>query len=148
MAVAEGIFPNAKLAIARGQLDWNTADIRAVLINEDVDAPDLDVDQYLSAVSSGARSNAVALTNKVASIDGRYVELDHDPVEFTNVAEIATGNNRYEGLLFYVYNASEASALLVAYLRGTGSSGSVTNLPVLPNGGNIRFTPNDYLLRI
>lgn len=113
-----------------GQLNLDTADIRIILRDEGADALNL-ADQDLADITAGARiavSTAVANTTVGTAATGAF---DHDNFTFTSVS-----GNSVESLDYYNHTGTESTSQLIVNL----DDGSITGLPVTPNGGNIIWT--------
>lgn len=121
--MANALYNKGRQGFLEGAIDWDTDDIRAIL----VDAADYTVDvanhDNLDDVPAGARvSVSGSLTGKTVT-DG---VADAADVTFTAV----TGDPS-EALVIYKHTGTESTSRLIAYLdTGTG-------LPVTPNGGNV-----------
>lgn len=124
--MATKMYVNALLAMMKGDIDLDTADVRCIAI----DAADYTFDQlhdFLDDVPAPARvSTSAALTGQVCSISGTEARFDaNDPV-LTGV----TGD-QFEAVIFYIHDggADSARRLLCYVDSGTG-------LPFTPSGGN------------
>jgi hypothetical protein len=118
------VYPKAKEALLLGDLAWDTADVRVVL----VDLADYTFDsshQFLSSVPAGARVavTAAGLANKT----GVSGVADADNVGFGNVS-----GDPSEALILYDHTGgADGARRLIAFLD------TATGLPVTPNGGAI-----------
>jgi len=128
------LYAKGREGFLDGTIDWDTDDIRAILI----DAADYTVDlanhQFLSSVAGAARvATSAALTGKTKT-DG---VADADDVLFLSV----TGDPS-EAVILYKHTGSDATARLIAYLD------TATGFPVTPVGGNIIVTWDNGANRI
>lgn len=124
-------FPKGREAFAKGQVDWTSATIKAVLINTTSSdgagnyyTPD-DSHQYLSSVTAGARiGTATALSTKTATLG----ILDADDLTFSSVTSSYTA----DAIVIYKEDGGGESSSPLLMLISTA-----TGLPVTPTGGNI-----------
>ena len=106
-----------------GSIDWDTDDIRAILIDTDDYTVDLESHDNLDDIPAGARvAVSGALTGKTVT-DG---VADADDIMF-----IAVTGDQSEALVLYKHTGVESTSRLIAYID------SATGLPVTPNGGDI-----------
>jgi hypothetical protein len=121
--LASALYDKGREGFLDGSIDWDTDDIRIIL----VDAADYTVNtathDFLDDVPSGARvATSGALSGKTVTAG----VADANDVTFTAV----TGDPS-EAIVIYKHTGNEATARLIAYIdTGTG-------LPVTPNGGDI-----------
>lgn len=121
--MASALYDKGREGFLDGSIDWDTDDIRIIL----VDAADYTVNtathDFLDDVPSGARvATSGALSGKTVTAG----VADANDVTFTAV----TGDPS-EAIVIYKHTGNEATARLIAYIdTGTG-------LPVTPNGGDI-----------
>ena len=102
----------AKEAIAKGQLNWETADIRVALSTGFVF--DVDADRYLSA-----------MTNECAGVSySRKILTGNSVVRVPGAVEMRADSTTWTGAYFgtpdvavvYVYNALDSLALIIGVL--------------------------------
>lgn len=126
--MANALFPRWKQALleftANNDLDGQTVKVALVTAGYTYSAGD----QYYSSVSASVVGTPQTIGNKTFT-NGIF---DGDDVVFTAV----TGS-QVVALVIYIDTGSAATSPLVAFID-TG----VTNLPVLPNGGDITITWN------
>lgn len=104
------LYNLARQKFAQGVINWNSDDIRAILVSASY-TPNQDTHEWLSDISSGNRiGSAVALTNKTSVLG----VLDADDVTFTSVP----GGTDVWAVALYKHNVSESAAALIAYLDG------------------------------
>lgn len=121
--MANALYNKAKQAFLAADIDLESDDIRAILIDT-ADYTFSAAHQYLSSVGASARvAVSSALSSKTVT-DGVFDAAD---VTWSSV----TGDQS-EAIVLYKHTGSDATAALIAYLD-TFSSG----MPVTPNGGNI-----------
>lgn len=121
--MANTLYDKGRQGFLEGAIDWDTDDIRVILI----DAADYTVDaanhDNLDDVAGAARvAVSGALTGKTVT-NG---VADADDVTFTSVS-----GDPVEAIVIYKHTGTESTSRLIAYLD------SGTGLPVTPNGGNI-----------
>ena len=126
--MANALYPKWKQALleftANNDLDGQTVKVALVTAGYTYSA----ANQYYSSVSASVVGTPQTLSNKTFT-DGVF---DADDVNFTAV----TGA-QVVALVIYIDTGSAATSPLVAFID-TG----VSNLPVLPNGGDIAVTWN------
>ena len=126
--MANALYPKWKQALleftANNDLDGQTVKVALVTAGYTYSAGD----QYYSSVSASVVGTPQTIGNKTFT-NGIF---DGDDVVFTAV----TGS-QVVALVIYIDTGSAATSPLVAFID-TG----VTNLPVLPNGGDISITFN------
>lgn len=123
-------------ALANKEIDWDTDDIRALLISPDY-TPDFDAHEDLADVVSGDRYGAgpeaaVAIPSRsIVEVAGVIVELRGGAVTFPSVA---------------IHEAQDVVSILVYYHTGVESTSILLALDTLsgdvtPDGNNIVWTP-------
>ena len=115
-------FVNSYLTQAANQVDFDTDDIRLILVDNADYTVNLTTHDFLDDVAVAARVATVALTGE--SVSGRT--FDANDATFTAV----TGDPS-ESLVLYKHTGTESTSRLIAYID------TATNLPVTPNGGDI-----------
>jgi hypothetical protein len=121
--VANALYDKGREGFLDGSIDWDTNDIRIILIDEADDTIDLATDDNLDDRAAGSRvATSGALTTKTAT-NG---VADADDVTFSTV----TGDPS-ESIDGYKNTGTESTARLIFNID------TATGLPVTPNGGNI-----------
>lgn len=118
-------------AFAKGDIAWDSDDIRAIFVDTDDYTPDQGVDEYLSDIAGGARvaTSGSTLANKSAT-DGVCDADDH--------TISAVSGDEFEGIVLYKHTGTEGTSILIAFID------NYSGLPCTPNGGNITVAwPND-----
>lgn len=118
-------FKNSYLTQAANQVDFDTDDIRIILVDAADYTVNLTTDDFLDDVPAGARVATVALTGE--SVSGRT--FDANDATFSAV----TGDPS-EAIVIYKHTGTESTSRLIAYID------TATGLPVTPNGGDITVT--------
>lgn len=125
--MANQLFNKARERFLTAALNWNTADVRALLIDVGAGGSEYTFNaahEYLNSVPVGARrAGPIALTSKAAT-DGAASAAN---VTFTSVAAGAA----IEGIILYVHTGTDSTSVLIAYID------TATGLPITPNGGDI-----------
>jgi len=121
--MANAMYDKGREGFLDGSIDWDTDDIRCILVDTDDYSVDLAVHDNLDDVPSGARvAVSGALTGKTVAAG----VADADDVTFSSV----TGDQS-EAIVIYKHTGTESTSRLIAYID------SATGLPVTPNGGDI-----------
>ncbi|MBA7692617.1 hypothetical protein ES703_101184 [subsurface metagenome] len=122
--MANELYDAGREGFLDGSIDWDTDDIRAILIDVADYTVDLAADDNLDDIPAAARvAVSGPLTGKTVT-DG---VADADDVTFSEV----TGDE-CEALVLYKHTGTESTSRLIAYID------SATGLPVTPNGGDIK----------
>jgi hypothetical protein len=121
--MSNALYDKGRQGFLEGAIDWDTDDIRVILIDAADYTVDLATHDNLDDVPSGARvATSGALSGKTVT-DG---VADASDVTLTSV----TGDPS-EALVIYKHTGTESTSRLIAYIdTGTG-------LPVTPNGADI-----------
>ena len=127
--MANELYDKARQGFLDGSIDWDTDDIRAILIDTDDYTVDLESHDNLDDIPAAARvAVSGALTGKTVT-NG---VADADDVTFSAV----TGDE-CEAIVLYKHTGTESTSRLIAYID------SATGLPVTPNGGSIEVLWSD-----
>jgi hypothetical protein len=118
------LYDKGREGFLDGSIDWDTDDIRAILVDTGAYTAVQATDDFLADIAGGAR---IATSSALASKTVTSGVADAADVTFTAV----TGAS-IEAVVLYKHTGSDATARLIAYID-TASSG----LPVTPNGGDI-----------
>jgi hypothetical protein len=121
--VANALYDLGRESFLKGEISWNTNNIKAVLVDTGLYTPNLVTDQFLSSIAAGARvATSANLTGKTTAAG----VADADDVTFTAV----TGAS-IEAVVLYQDTGSPATSRLIGYID------TATGLPVTPSGGDI-----------
>jgi hypothetical protein len=113
--------------------NWESGDIRAILVDHGVDTPVPNTDANLSAITAGARVAVSAnLGTKTSVLSGNTLTQSAANTTFTAVTGASC-----ESILLYGHTGTDTTSLLLVFFD-TG----VTGLPVTPNGGDITIQWN------
>lgn len=120
--MASVIYPKAKEALLKGDLDLEAGVVRAVLIDTGVYTYNVDHDNY-DDLSGVVGSESGALASKTFT-GGTFDAAD---ITFTGV----TGNT-VEAIVLFLDTGNPANDKLIAYIDSASSG-----LPLTPNGGDV-----------
>lgn len=121
--MANALYGKGREGFLDGSIDWDTDNIKVVLVDTDDYSVDIDVHDNLDDVAAGAR---VATSGNLASKTVTLGVADAADVTFSSV----TGDQS-EALVIYKDSGVESTSRLIAYID------TATGLPVTPNGGDI-----------
>lgn len=121
--MADGLYDKGREGFLDGSIDWDTDDIRAILIDAADYTVNLATDEDLADIAGAAR---VATSGNLASKTVTGGVADAADVTWSSV----TGDIS-EAVVIYQHTGVESTSRLIAYID------SATNLPVTPNGGDI-----------
>lgn len=133
MTTTNSLYNYGRQGFLDGSIDWDTHDIKAVLVDL-VDYTHDPNHMFLSSVDSGAR---VATSSNFTSKTVASGIADADDITFSSV----TGDS-CEALIIYRDTGNEATSELIMYVD------DAVGLPVNPNGGNINVTWSDGASKI
>lgn len=126
MAVGNALYDKGREGFLDGSIDWDTDNIKAVLVDDAVYAvtlTKLQTHSFLSDIPSGARiATSGNLTNKTKTSG----IADSDDTLFSAV----TGTS-VEGIALYKDTGTASTSRLIAWID------TATGLPVTPNGSDI-----------
>lgn len=121
--MANALYNKGREGFLDGSIDWDTDDIRCILIDTADYTVDLATHDNLDDVPGDARvATSGALTSKTVT-DG---VADAADVTLSSV----TGDT-CEAIVIYKHTGTESTSRLIAYID------TATGLPVTPNGGDI-----------
>lgn len=124
MTIANSLFASGREGFLDGSIDWDTDNVKAVLVDTALYTVNLATHRFLSDIASGARvATSANLASKTVT-DGIA-----DAADF--VFPLATGAS-YEALVIYKDTGTASTSRLIAWIdTATG------NLPGTPNGQDI-----------
>jgi hypothetical protein len=120
--MANVMYDKGREGFLSGAIDWDTDDIRAILI----DAADYTFSQSHDNLDDVAAGSRVAVSGALASKTVTDGVADAADVTWSTV----TGDPS-EAIILYKHTGVESTSRLIAYID------TATGLPVTPNGGNI-----------
>jgi hypothetical protein len=127
--MANALYDHGREGFLDGSIDWDTDDVRVILVDTDDYTVDLALHDFLDDIPAGARvATSSALTTK--TVDAGVADADN--VTFSSVSGDVS-----EALVIYQHTGTESTSRLIAYID------TATGLPVTPNGGDITVTWDD-----
>ena len=121
--MANELYASGREGFLDGSIDWDTDDIRAILIDTDDYTVNLATHDNLDDIPAGARvAVSGALTGK--TVTGGVADAN-------DVTWSAVTGDQSEAIVLYKHTGTESTSRLIAYID------SATGLPVTPNGGDI-----------
>lgn len=121
--MANALYDKGREGFLDGSIDWDTDNIKVVLIDTDDYVVNLATHDNLDDVAGAAR---VATSGNLAGKTVTAGVADADDVTLAAVV-----GDESEALIIYKDSGVEGTSRLIAYID------SATGLPVTPNGGNI-----------
>ena len=121
--MANGLYEKGREKFARGQINWDSDNIKCVLIDTGAYTVNLALHEFLSDIAVGARLATSANFTGKTSTNGA---CDADDVTWPTVT--ATSG---EAVAVYKDTGTDSSSPLICYVD------TATGLPVIPNGGDI-----------
>ena len=127
--MANALYDKGRQGFLDGSIDWDTDDIRVILIDTDDYTVDLAVHDNLDDIPGAARVKVSgALTAKTVT-DG--------VADAADVVLSAVTGDECEALVIYKHTGVESTSRLIAYID------SATGLPVTPSGEDITIQWDD-----
>lgn len=121
--MANTLYDKGREGFLDGSIDWDTNDIRVILIDAADYTVNLSTHDNLDDIPAGARvATSGALTTK--TVTAGVADAD-------NVTFVAVTGDVSEAIVIYKHTGTESTSRLVAYID------TATGLPVTPNGGDI-----------
>lgn len=121
--MANALYDLGRESFLKGEISWNTNNIKAVLVDTGLYTPNLATNQFLSDIPVGARvSTSPNLTGKTTAAG----VADADDVTFTAVTGATV-----EAVVLYQDTGTASTSRLIGYID------TATGLPVTPSGGDI-----------
>lgn len=124
--MANILYDLGRESFLNAEIDWTDDDIKVALVDGDDYTPSVSTDQFLDDIAGGA---VVATSGNLGSKTTTAGVADAADFTFTSV----TGDE-CEYLVIYQDTGSAATSRLIGIID------SATNLPVIPNGGDITVT--------
>jgi len=122
-----GLYDKGRQGFLDGSIDWDTDDIRAVLVDTGVYTVNLATHQFHSDLSGIVATLGAAMTGMTVT-DG---VADAADIVFTGVSGATV-----EAVVLYKWSGLSATSRLIAYID------TATGLPATPSGGDITVTWN------
>jgi hypothetical protein len=122
-------YYRARAKWAKGQLNWETDDIRGLLVTTGY-VPVLDTDEFLSAVVAGNRlGTAVALAGRAVTVDGRCTASS--PLTISDPPATGTAG----ALVLFKWVSNDSNSPLLVYMDE-----AISGLPVAMTGTPVQIT--------
>lgn len=125
--MANAMYDRGRESFLRGEIAWQSDDIKVVIVDLADYTPDLANDQFFDDIPGAAIVATSANLSGKTTTDG---VADADDVTFTAV----TGDS-VEAIVIFQDTGVPGTSRLILYLDVAASG-----LPVTPNGGNITLT--------
>jgi len=126
--MTKALYDKGREGFLDGSIDWDTGDIKVVLVDKDDYAVNLATHTYLSDVPAGTR---VATT---ANLTGKTVTAG--VADAADTVFSAVSGDVCEALIIYQDSGAPASSRLIVYIADEPTMG----LPITPNGLDINLT--------
>lgn len=121
--MSNALYDKGRQGFLDGSIDWDTDDIRLILI----DAADYTVD-----LATHDNLDDVAAPSRVATSGALASKTVTDGVaDAADVTLSAVSGDPSEAIILYKHTGTESTSRLIAYID------TATGLPVTPNGGDI-----------
>jgi len=121
--MSNALYDHGREGFLDGSIDWDTDDIRCILVDTDDYTVDLATHDNLDDVAAGSRvATSGALISKTVT-DG---VADADNVTLSSVS-----GDESEAIVIYKHTGTESTSRLIAYID------TAAGLPVIPSGGDI-----------
>lgn len=121
--MANALYAKGKEALLDGSINFNSDNIKAVLVDTGAYTADIANNTFLSDIPSGAR---IATSSNLSSKTVSGGVADAADIVFSAVSGATV-----EALVLYKDTGTSSSSRLLAYID------TLTGFPVTPNGGNI-----------
>lgn len=121
--MANALYDKGRESFLRGEISWNSDDIKVVLVDLADYTQNLATDQFLSDIPVAARVATSPNLSSKTTTDG---VADAADVTFS----LVTGDQS-EAIVIYQDTGVETTSRLIAFID------TATGLPVTPNGGDI-----------
>ena len=121
--MANALYDLGRESFLKGEISWNTDNIKAVLVDTALYTPNLATNQFLSDIPVGAR---VATSSNLTSKTTAAGVADADDVVFPSVSGATV-----EAVVLYQDTGTASTSRLIGYID------AATGLPVTPSGGNV-----------
>ena len=122
--MANVLFDSGRQGFLEGSADWDTNEIRDVLVDHGMDTPLPTSDDFLDDIMAGARVavSAAGLTTKTVT-DG-VADADDDVMTTVSGATV-------ESIVIYEHTGTDSTSSLLVFID------TATGLVLTPNGGDV-----------
>ena len=121
--MANALYDLGRQGFLDGSIDWDTDNIKAVLVDTGAYTVNLATHQFLSDVAAGAR---ISISGNLASKTVAAGVADAADVVFTAVTGATV-----EAIVIYKDTGTVGTSRLIAFID------TATGLPLTPNGGDV-----------
>lgn len=118
------LYDKGREGFLDGSIDWDTDDIRVILIDTGAYTANQATHDFLDDVAGGAR---IAVSSALGSKTATGGVADASDVTFSAVSGASV-----EAIVLYKHTGTDSTSRLIAYIDSATSG-----LPVTPNGGDI-----------
>lgn len=132
--MANSLYAKGRQGFLEGLIDWDTDNIKAVLVDAGAYTVDLATHDNLDDIAAGAR---IATSGNLASKTVTDGVADAADVVFTAVSGASV-----EAIAIYKDTGTPSTSRLIAYID------TATGLPITPNGSDITITWDNGTNRI
>lgn len=121
--MANALFDKGREGFLDGSIDWDTNDVRLILVDHGTDTPNVSTDDNLDDIAAGAR---VAVSNALDS-----PTVTNGVADAADEVLSAVAGATVESIVIYKHTGTEGTSRLIAYID------SATGLALTPNGGDV-----------
>lgn len=121
--MTNALYDKGRQGFLDGSIDWDTDDIRLILVDTGAYTVNLATHDNLDDVPGGAR---IAVSGSLAGKTATDGVADANDVVFPTVTGVQS-----EALVLYKHTGVESTSRLIAYID------TATGLPITPNGADI-----------
>ena len=121
--MANALFAKGREGFLDGSIDWDTNDIRLILVDHGTDTPNVSTDDTLDDIGAGAR---VATSNALDS-----PTVTDGVADAADEVLTAVSGATVESIVIYKHTGTESTSRLIAYID------TATGLALTPNGGDV-----------
>lgn len=126
--MATALYDLARESFLKGEIAWDSDNIKVTLVDSDDYTVNLATDQFLNVIPGAA---IVSTSGNLASKTTTDGVADAADITLSSVS-----GDQSEALVIYQDTGTASTSRLIAYIDNTGATG----LPVTPNGGDIQIT--------
>jgi len=136
------VYTNAKRAFLAGEIDLDTADVRALLVMTNTTA---DTEEDVATVSAftaldemdGAGYSRATLTGEAVAVDNANNRGEFTAADF-RFLNVSAGTRNVAAVVLFLFTTNDTDAVPLAYIDTAGSLA----FPLTPNGGTITIAAN------
>lgn len=121
--MTNALYDAGRQGFLDGSIDWDTDDIRAILIDSGAYTVNLSTHDFLDDIPGGAR---IAVSSSLAGKTTTAGVADANDVVFSSVS-----GTTVEAIVLYKHTGTDSTSRLICYID------TATGLPITPNGADI-----------